>query len=238
AEGGIEAGKAGIDLIPGIEITADSEREQHILGYFFDIDEVALSRMRKTLLDMRRERVSRVLAYLNGLGVSIDFEEIAARREKAYIGRPHIAEAVVRAGRARDIREVFERYFTGADFRRADRPRPSARESIEMIRAAGGAASLAHPHTLRLSNEDLERAIEKLQDLGLTGLECHYGTYERSVRDAYCRIAEKRGLAITGGSDFHGPVIRPGVEIGTGYKGLLDFNDLGVAERLRAVTFS
>jgi sugar phosphate isomerase/epimerase len=113
-------------------------------------------------------------------------------------------------------------------------PKFTARESIDAIRSAGGVAVLAHPHSLRLEGDAFDSAIASLKNLGLGGLECYYGTYEPVRSDAYRRVAEKYDLVITGGSDFHGPNVRPDIEIGTGHDGLLDFNDLSVTEALRA----
>ncbi|MDR1028716.1 MAG: PHP domain-containing protein [Clostridiales Family XIII bacterium] len=231
AEGRAAALEAGLDFVPGIEISTDAENEQHILGYLIDIEDAGLRRACDGFLSMREERIARVLAYLAARGVCPDRAEIGARG--AYVGRPHIAAALVRAGCAASVEDAFRRYLTGEEFEKVNRPKPTARESIDAIRSAGGVAALAHPHSLRLEGEAFEAAIVGLRKLGLGALECHYGTYGPERRDAYVRMAERYGLVITGGSDFHGPRVKPGIEIATGRGGLLDFNDLGVVESLR-----
>jgi predicted metal-dependent phosphoesterase TrpH len=233
-EGRAAAAKAGVEFIPGIEITSESEREQHILGYLIDIDAPDFRRMCGVLMEMRNERIERVFAYLRGRGVCLSRDEVAAGACGGYIGRPHIAAAMARAGYADSVEDAFARYLTGPEFRKTNRPKPAARESIEAIRSAGGVAVLAHPHSLRSDGDELDKAIGRLKTLGLGGLECYYGTYGQDRSEAYRRLAEKYGLVITGGSDFHGPNVKPDIKIGSGRDHLLDFNDMGVAERLRA----
>jgi predicted metal-dependent phosphoesterase TrpH len=231
-EGREAAARAGMDFIPGIEITTESKHEQHILGYLIDIESPDFRRLRDALMEMRNERILNILAYLRGRGVRLSQGEIGLRG--AYVGRPHIAAAMVRAGYADSVSDAFRRYLTGTEFQKANRPKPAARESIDAIRSAGGVAVLAHPHSLRLDGEALDEAIRELKTLGLSGLECHYGTYGSDRVAEYRLLARKHGLAVTGGSDFHGPSVKPDIKIGSGRDNLLDYNDLSVAEALRA----
>ncbi|MDR3363803.1 MAG: PHP domain-containing protein [Clostridiales Family XIII bacterium] len=225
----------GIAFIPGIEISTQAEHEQHILGYFIDRDDPEMKKMCERLMALRNERIDRTLAFLNCQGVRLTREEVAAQAPGPYLGRPHIAAAMVRAGYVPATRDAFQRYLASEAYFKTPRPKPGAEEAIMAIRAAGGAAVLAHPDSLRMDGRALDRHIASLRAMGLAGIECYYGTYDASARAGYLRLAEKHDLVVTGGSDFHGEAVKPGIRIGTGKDGLLDFDDLGVCERLKAV---
>jgi predicted metal-dependent phosphoesterase TrpH len=232
-----EAAASAIDrniaFIPGIEITTANEKEQHILGYYIDPAAEKLNEMCKWFMQMRNERIERTISFLRSSGVMITRADVEAEAPGAYLGRPHIAAAMVTAGYVRTRQEAFEKYLSTDEYRKIPRPKPSAAESIDAIRAAGGVAVLAHPGTLELSGEAMDARIEALKALGLGGIECHYGVYDRMKTDLYLDLAERHGLIATGGSDFHGAVVKPYVLIGSGKDHLLDYDDLSVAERLR-----
>jgi predicted metal-dependent phosphoesterase TrpH len=233
AEGAKAAEAAGVEFITGIEISTKSEHEQHILGYYINPEEPSLLTICTELLRMREERTDRILDFLASNGVTITQEDLAAVTPGVYIGRPHIAQAMMRKGYVNSIEEAFRRYLAGEEFRKVRRPKLSAEEAIFAIRKAGGVAVLAHPHSLKLSGEELVAAIGALKEIGLSGLECFYGNYFPSDVALYKDIAEKLGLIVTGGSDFHGSNVKPGICIGTGFENRLAFTDYSAVEKLR-----
>jgi len=104
--------------------------------------------------------------------------------------------------------EKGQKYYQGRKFLTIER-------SIELIRAAGGTAVLAHPFQYHLSAESLRALIEHCIDSGLEGIECRYSGYSEE-RSAYLEsLAEEYGLIKTGGSDFHG-TNKPEIKIGDG----------------------
>ncbi|MDR3225594.1 MAG: PHP domain-containing protein [Clostridiales Family XIII bacterium] len=224
----------GFTFIPGIEMTTEHAREQHILGYKINYEDAGLKAFIARLMDMRRARADNILSYLKKRGVPLQYEQTQRLTTSNYIGRPQIAAAMVAAGYAGNIREAFERYLSGEEFRKIPRPKPSAEEAISAIKAAGGAAVLAHPDSLRLDDAELAKSAAELKAQGLAGIECHYGVYTREQTEAYTAIAARLRLVVTGGSDFHGPHVKPGVMIGTGKGGMLDFNDMDIAGKLSA----
>jgi predicted metal-dependent phosphoesterase TrpH len=238
-EGGVNRGGApgaatGFKCLPGIEITTVHAREQHILGYLIDYGKPSFRDFMKRLLAMRRERAFNVLEYLKKRGAPVSYEQIRRSSPGGYIGRPRIAGEMVRRGYAGSVSEAFSEYLTGDEFRAVPRPKPSAEESIGEIRAAGGVAALAHPYSLGLRGHELAAQLKTLREQGLEGMECHYGIYNaKDTRDGV-RLAESLGLIVTGGSDFHGPHIKPGVCIATGMDGMLDFDDMAAVELLEA----
>jgi predicted metal-dependent phosphoesterase TrpH len=66
-------------------------------------------------------------------------------------------------------------------------------------------AVLAHPNTLGVKGyAELENLILGLVDHGLRGLEVHYPEHSALETAQYKRLAERVGLVITGGTDYHG----------------------------------
>jgi predicted metal-dependent phosphoesterase TrpH len=228
------SGDAGdrFTFIPGIELTTTDAHEQHILGYFIDYEDGVLKDFLARLMDMRRARAENILEYLKKKDVPLSYEQTARLTESHYIGRPQIAAAMVEAGYVGTIKEAFQKYFSGEAYKRIPRPKPSAGEAIAAIKAADGTAVLAHPHSLQLSDTELAERIRNLKAQGLAGLECHYGVYTREQTKTYIALAESMDLVITGGSDFHGPKVKPGVQIATGKDNMLDYNDTGIVSRL------
>jgi len=195
------AAGARLELLTGIEISsAEGGQEFHVLGYGLDPDHRPL---RERLERFRAERLSRAEAMverLRALGVVVDRDEVVARAGEGVVGRPHLADALVRAGHADDVDDAFRR-FLGNDGA-AYVPRPAFRpdEAIELIRAAGGVSVLAHPGA-----HLPDRVIESLAARGLRGIEAWHPQHGGSTVRRYQALAARLGLLVTGGSDFHGP---------------------------------
>jgi predicted metal-dependent phosphoesterase TrpH len=238
SEARAQAAKLGLTFVPGIEISTQARYEQHILGYCIDENAPDLIDFCDRVMAMRMEREERTLHYLKGKGVLIDKADVRRIAPGTYVGRPHIAAAMVEAGYAEDIRDAFIRYLSTDDYRKIKRPKPAAKEGVEAIVRAGGVAVLAHPHSLHLEHAELDEAVHALKDMGLGGLECYYGTYSPEQSAEYRSLAEKYDLVVTGGSDFHGKSVKPDVEIGTGKDGLLNYNDLEIVDKLQRRTMN
>ncbi|MDR3296596.1 MAG: PHP domain-containing protein [Clostridiales Family XIII bacterium] len=219
-EGAAAAKEMGIRFIPGIEISVQDGRELHMLGYHIDPGNPGLLRMSAEFMRLREERAERIHAFLQQKGAGVSREQVRGYAGSGMTGRPHFARALVESGHAANFRDAFEKYLSTPEFHKIDRPKPLPRHGIGMIRDAGGVAVLAHPALLRLSSEDLEALLYELEKIGLQGLECHYSGHSPEETALCLRLAEKHGLVITGGSDFHGeavkPGIQPGMEINTG----------------------
>jgi 3',5'-nucleoside bisphosphate phosphatase len=192
---------AGLELIPGIEISAVADqRDVHVLGYFIDS---ASPRLRSFLLRQRDDRLRRVReigARLAALGAPVDVEPIAADAARGRsVGRPQIAEALAAAGHVATRDEAFDRFLEsgGPAFvpRRGERPE----EVIRIIHEAGGIASLAHPGITR--RDDL---LPALAAAGLDALEARHSDHDAATEARYRGLAREMRILVTGGSDFHG----------------------------------
>lgn len=220
-EGISAADKAGIDLIPGIEISVKGNRELHILGYYIDPHNTALLSICNEFAENRRLRGPRILEYLDGYGIHLKMEDVLKHTNGGALGRPHFAQAMVEAGYVNTTREAFDKYLGTPAFDKVERPKPMPSEGIEAIKNAGGIAVLAHPASLKLDDTDLEKLLCELIGYGLRGIECFYSTHTPDQVELYLSFADKYGLAITGGSDFHGEKVKPEIELGSGINGNL-----------------
>jgi predicted metal-dependent phosphoesterase TrpH len=232
AEGAAAARDAGIDFIPGVEISVKGNKELHILGYCIDCESPDLLRMNAEFMRLRGLREERIHAYLKKKGVSLSQTDVRAYATGGMVGRPHFARALVEAGYAADFKDAFIKYLSTPDFYAIERPKPTPKVGIDVIRAAGGVAVLAHPISLRLPTPDLDALLSELVRDGLRGLECYYSSHSPELIKLYISLAQKHGLVVTGGSDFHGERVKQGVEIGRGLNGPLGFDDFDIKNKL------
>jgi 3',5'-nucleoside bisphosphate phosphatase len=192
------AAPASLEVIAGVEITAEYlGRELHLLGYFVD-DSAALD---AALADVRASRVTRFHAMverLRTLGVSLQDEALEVVPDA--LGRRHLAEMLVRQGKAGSVREAFQRWLGDNGPAAVAKRRIPVGEAICLVRTAGGVASWAHP-----SYDGAKQHLADLAALGLGAVEAEYPALRRSQSDQVRAWARHLGLAITGGSDCHGP---------------------------------
>jgi predicted metal-dependent phosphoesterase TrpH len=193
----------GIDVVAGIEITAvEAGRDIHMLGYFLNPDDADLAAF---LAGQRAQRIARLEAVgvrLAELGMPIDIAPLLAQAQQQggrSVGRPQIARAMIAAGYVADAREAFEQWL--ATERPAFVPRPGAPpgDVIDIVHAAGGLASLAHP-----GQTNVDARIAAYADAGLDAIEVYHPDHDRSDVDRYRDVAQRLKLLVTGGSDFHG----------------------------------
>ena len=192
----------GIEFVSGIEITAVREHaDVHVLGYFIDTRSTALLSF---LADQRQRRIARVrdmIDRLAGLGIVLDAAAIlqpGIDDSTKAVGRPWIARALVRGGHVATTNDAFDRFL--ARGRPAFVPRTGAPpdEVIARIHDAGGLASIAHPGLL--GHDDW---IEGFGRAGVDALEAYHADHDADATLRYLKIAERMGLAVTGGTDYH-----------------------------------
>jgi predicted metal-dependent phosphoesterase TrpH len=213
------ANDLAMEFINGIEISAEySPGTMHILGYYID-DTSDLLNATLTELRMARDRRNpQIAARLQSLGFDISYEEVAKLAGNEVVGRPHFARVLVEKGCAESIQEAFNRFLAKGAAAYVEKRRLSPAESIDLIHKAGGAAVLAHPYQLKLAAlADVEALLVELASMGLDGVEAIYSRHKPAERQAYAEMAERLGLIVTGGSDFHG-TYKPDISIvkGTG----------------------
>jgi len=209
--------KEGIEVVPGIEISAEHPGGTlHIAGYFIDINDPDFLRNIAVLQKARAERNPRIVHKLQQLGLDITYDEIKEEAETGQVGRPHFAQVMLKKGYIKKPQEAFDKYLKKGAPAYEDKFRFPPDEAIAHIVNAGGIAVLNHPVTLNCRNtRELESFLETLLPYGLGGVEAYYSDHNPQQAEMYRKIAEKHGLLVTGGSDFHGKNIK-GIDLGTG----------------------
>jgi predicted metal-dependent phosphoesterase TrpH len=194
------AARYGLTCIPGIEITSlEDNCEIHVLGYLFDPESKKLA---AGLIAQRADRVRRfreLARRLGELGLPIDVEAvIAATPDGRSIGRPQIAEALVRAGHVTSMQQAFDLWI--AEGRPAFVPRaaPAVSDVCALIHEAGGLAAIAHPGSM--GRDDL---VERIAPAGPDALEVYHSDHDEAMTSHYREMAARLGLLVTGGSDYH-----------------------------------
>lgn len=211
-----------LEIFSGIEISAKENPQLHILGYGIDGSHADLQDYIEKNKQLRQGRRERMLSFLQEKGVSLTLEEVMAANDGRSSGRPHFAKAMLEKGIVSSIDEAFDRYLATPEYlQRVERPKPTAVESIQLIRKAGGVAVLAHPAKLKLEPSAFLELLSILCQAGLQGIEAYYSTHHKEEMTWYNEIAKQYGLFCTCGSDFHGEIIKPKIALGTGKEGSL-----------------
>lgn len=203
------AGEAlGLRVIQGVELSADDYLNLHILGYGFSAP--AMQDWLNSLQGGRNDRKYRIRDFLRAKGFEIPLDEVDEEAKGGSVGRPHFAMVMLRHGMVATRREAFDRYLDTPEFQEIEKgTKPSAEECVRRIKAAGGKVSLAHPYQIVLNGETLEELVIRLRGYGLDAIECYYPIHTPEQTEEYLRLAEKYGLYVTGGSDFHGEKSKP-----------------------------
>ena len=213
-EEAVESGRrAGLRVLRGVELGAKEYRSLHILGYGFTPGAPGLGALCARMREGRDERKYRIADYLREKGITVSLTEVEELAGGNVIGRPHFAQAMVRRGYVTSIREAFSRYLDTEEYQRIEREKSDARSCLEAIKSAGGKTALAHPCQLGYTDERLEALVRRLTDDGLDALECFYPQHTPEQQARYVCMAEKYGLHITGGSDFHGEAVKPDIQL-------------------------
>jgi 3',5'-nucleoside bisphosphate phosphatase len=203
---------ASVELISGIEVTCHlNGREIHILGHFVDPTHVPLREHGARLKHERSERMNAMIAKLNALGVAVTRDEVETLAAGAQLGRPHLARALVNRGICSSPQEVFQRFLGDGRPATVAHFEYPASDAIAMLHAAGGTATLAHPGPSRVNDYELKLLI----DAGLDGIEAYHPDHVPSLQEKFRTQARTLNLVATGGSDFHGPKMTQGRELGS-----------------------
>ena len=224
-DGLAEAREAARDLpelrfITGIEVSAQPPSGTlHLLGLGIDESGQAAGRLAQCLRDARDRRNPQIVEALRRQGLDITMDDVLAvagghSGQGRVVSRVHIAEALRRKHFVPDTKTAFEKYIARDRPAYVERERLGPRETISAIHDAGGVAVLAHPPQLQYNNNaHLETILRSLLAAGLNGIEVYHSDHTPAQTRHYLDLAHRFDLAITGGSDFHGPV-KPEVRLG------------------------
>jgi hypothetical protein len=208
---------AGIALVSATEITTMHEGVQdlHVLGYLIDPADPELVAALAHSRGERERRAATIVARLRELDYELDESVLQARTAQGQtIGRPHLAEAVVRhpANRER-LREAdlleptafLVKYLIEGKPAFVNREAPTPADAIELIHSAGGVAVWAHPFWDIPEPADVIARLDTFRAAGLDGVEAFYPSFSAEQVRLLHGYAAEHGLLSTGSSDFHGP---------------------------------
>lgn len=203
-----------MEVIPGVEINTDvGEHEVHILGYFIDFGRASLQSFLGRMRDGRLHRAEEMVRRLCALGAPIEWSRVAEIAAGASVGRPHIARALVEAGRVGSTREAFERFIGRRGPAYVLRLKLAPEEAVEIIAQHDGVPVLAHPGWA--ASGPVLAQLPELIARGLAGIEVYYPDHTPEMVAEYRRLAEQHGLVVTGGTDYHGGGLATRVPLGS-----------------------
>jgi len=210
-----EAGKDLIDVIPGVEInTIWKDHEVHILGYYMNIESSSFQDLLLYQQHARAQQTLEIIKKLNKEGINIKLEDITSLViEGGSIGRPHIARAITNIGGAKNIIEAYTKYINDKAPTYVKRKTVSPHEAVEVIYESCGIPVLAHPGDMEI----VDSLVKDLINCGLRGIEAYHRKHSPAIVEYYYSMAEKYGLIVTGGSDFHGPLGNRKISIGQNF---------------------
>jgi hypothetical protein len=213
------AAAAGLELVCGIELsTKYGGASVHLLGYFpWNPPSAEFRAWLSFLLESRRDRNRRLIEKLRSLGVEITLAEVETMG-RTLTGRPHFAKVLVEKGYAKDIQDAFDKYLDESARGYVERHEIPIGEAIERVVSAGGIASLAHPVRVAKNNwTKLAEYVGAMAGMGMGAIEVWHSDHSPENVSYYRSLAERFGLAMTGGSDFHG-ANKPLIALGTGLR--------------------
>lgn len=207
------ASRYAITAISGIEITAVvGDTDVHVLGYFFDPASPVLEEFLTSQREDRIRRVEAMAMRLADLGLPVDITpDVRLARTVAgrSIGRPQVADAMVKAGHAASVSVAFARFLGEGLPAYIPRRGVSPAEAAAVIERAGGIASLAHPGLLH--RDDIVRSLVQA---GFAAIEVYHSDHDADTQAKYLRVARDHDLAVTGGSDYHGEGVHHAATLG------------------------
>jgi len=205
--------KYGIEVVPGIEISAEwteerDELEIHILGYYIDYQNPEFQKRLDELSIARMRRAERILEKLRSYNIALEIEDVQEFTTTTnefgtpWIGRLHIAQAMVKKGYVPSINSAFDQYIGNNKCCYVPKHQLNPEGAIQVIKGVNGIAVFAHPGLLEMNFAD--SLIRRLEKCGLDGIEVYYPEHTQEVTRHLEEMARANNLLITGGTDCHG----------------------------------
>ena len=217
-----EARRLGdIEFVRGVEVSTGSDRgEMHILGLWVPEDATPLEKALNEMMLRRNDRNGRIIDRLNSLGFNVTMDDVMAEAPGGTsVGRPHIANALVRRGYAKNLKQAFDKFLApgGCAFIAKDVMDPIM--AVRLMSRIGCSVVVAHPMLKPTPPGWIDDFIRKLVPHGLCGIEAWHSEHTEADSRACIAIARRNRICVSGGSDYHGKN-KPRISLGTGYGSL------------------
>lgn len=203
----VESLRGEIRLALGAEISCltESGLSVHMLGLLFDGSNPDMQKMLDQTRDDRVPRMLKMIELLNAAGIAVTMEEVdAVRPVGSTVGRPHLADALVRSGFISSRDEAFQGLLNNDSQFYVAHMAPTPEEAILQIRSAGGVAVIAHPFATHRGEKLNAQTFLPMVSAGLNGIEVDHRDQSPEEREMLREIARELDLAVTGSSDYHG----------------------------------
>jgi hypothetical protein len=215
-EEAVTAGKKlNIRVLAGIEISLDFVDNTHLLGNFPKGYSKDFLKILKELKHYREERIPLILEKLKNLDRPVLMKEVLKEAKGGLIGRPHIANIMVRKKYVASTKEAFDNYLASYAPAYVRKKKLTPAHAMALIIQSDGFPVLAHPYTMDFKPDILEEYMRTWKIFGLKGLEVLYSDYTPHQEKLFNHMADDMKLLKTGGSDFHG-FTKSDISIGVG----------------------
>jgi predicted metal-dependent phosphoesterase TrpH len=206
AEAEHSAGRYGLRLVPGVEISASWRAQAiHVLGLWIDPASVDLCGVLEAQAERRRSRMRKICDRLGKLGLPGAELLAAVEAQPGLPTRAHLANALVAGGHVDRATQAFRKFLGPGKAGNVAAEWPPLDAVVGWIRAAGGVAALAHPARYALSAGARRRMLADFVSAGGRALEVVTGGNGAQHALALATLAVKYGLMGSVGSDFHDP---------------------------------
>jgi predicted metal-dependent phosphoesterase TrpH len=208
AEAAAAANRLGIGFVPGVELSCrwygtEPAIALHLLGYYVDSQNPALVAEMARIREARVRRAERIVELMRADGVDVTLAEVQGYAAGGTVGRPHLAQALIRRGLAATVSDAFVPSMLGQRWR-LPKEDTDVFLAVSLVRAAGGVAVFAHPRATKRGRTVPDELIVELAGAGLFGLEADHEDHSPEEREQIRALAARLGLVVTGSSDFHG----------------------------------
>lgn len=206
----------GLIYIPGIEFSASKAGyKMHILGYNVDGNSQELLEACRNMKMRKNLRNLEIIQQLKErFGIVITREEtIQLLNSPSFVGQTTIAKLLLNKGIIPDVKFAFQNYFSKLVLRTD--ATIDLDEAVRIIHSAGGITVIAHPIEIEKKyNISIEDIIYLFKNAGIDGIEIFNSKHTLSDIKRYLAVAKREGLLISGGSDYHGEIMKPNVKLG------------------------
>ena len=205
------------EVIPGVELSTEYRgKDIHIVGLFIDWQNREFADRLRGFADARIYRNRKMCSLLTENGCPVSYEDLEAAFPDTVITRAHFAQYLLDRGMISSIDEAFRKLIGDDCPCFVPREKVTPHDAVRFLLRFGGVPILAHPLQYKMSETELDALVASLTGLGLDGIEVYYSTHRQADTANLSRIAEKYGLLLSGGSDFHG-TRKQNLDLGTGY---------------------